>query len=501
MQDHFGEIEIPAGKLWGPATQRALENLPGYTLPSGRGSSTHTAKDSNRQSLIIDRQSPATNERFSLRFLQNLIILKKACALANRDCKILSAKNATRIANACDNLLFNPQLISENFPLSIWQSAAGTSVNMNANEVIAHIANRSKGDRINPYDHVNLSQSTNDVFPSVARMTAAQIFASETFPKLMMLDKAIIECAKEFETIIKPGRTHLQDAVPISLGDEFFGYAEIIANNLEPLSLNFTRFQQLPIGGTAVGNQVNAPDGYVPAVMAHLNGPNFSQMFDSLGLGDIGPNPVAEGTRLADTSSGTDSILKDYLRITFQPVHDYFSAQANPDLLVALSGDLKTCAIGLQKICTDLRLMNSGPNTGLAEIVLPALQDGSSMMPGKVNPIIPEMVMMMVARIIGNDSEITWATNGADFELNPLAPLIYYSALQSLELLGIAAEYFAEKCIKGIQPNVEHMADLAKHSQANITILTPEQGYEQVYQTTDNRRQMTDDRQQMAEDR
>ena len=405
--DTMGEVRVPVEALYRAQTQRAVENFPisGITL-----------------------------ER---RHIEALARIKKAAARANAELGVLDKAVADAIVAAADDVASGAH--DADFPIDIFQTGSGTSSNMNANEVIATLASRALGADVHPNDHVNASQSSNDVFPTSVHVAAAQALVGDLVPKLDHLATSLEAKSAEFAEVYKSGRTHLMDATPVTLGQEFGGYAAAIRYGIERLESCLPRVAEVPLGGTAVGTGINTPSGFPQRVIALL----------------------AEDTGLPITEA-----------------RDHFEAQSARDGLVEVSGALRTIAVSLTKICNDLRWMGSGPNTGLGEISLPDLQPGSSIMPGKVNPVVPEAVLMVCARVIGNDATVTWAGASGAFELNVQIPVMALGVLESMRLLANAADVLATKTIDGITANTERARFLAEASPSIVTPLNRVIGYE-----------------------
>jgi fumarate hydratase, class II len=359
--------------------------------------------------------------------------IKAAAARANADLGLLEPDVAERIAAAADRVAAGE--FDDQFPIDVFQTGSGTSSNTNANEVIAALA----GNGVHPNDHVNMGQSSNDVFPSAVHLAALQQLADELIPALEVLAASLERKAAEFDDVVKSGRTHLMDAVPVTLGQEFGGYAAQVRQGIARIRDTMPRLGQIPLGGTATGTGLNTHPEFAARVR------------DSLA---------------AETG----------LQIS-APV-DHFEAQAARDALVEASGALKVVAVSLTKIANDLRLMGSGPRAGLAEIFLPELQKGSSIMPGKVNPVIPEVVTQVAAQVIGNDTTITVAGMGGHFELNVYVPLMARNLLDSIELLASASRLLAEKCVNGIEANRERNEQYAESTLSAATALNPYIGYD-----------------------
>jgi fumarate hydratase class II len=323
----------------------------------------------------------------------------------------------------------------------VFQTGSGTSSNMNTNEVLATLATESLGSAVHPNDHVNASQSSNDVFPSAVHVAATGAIVRDLVPALEHLEAALTRKAQEFSEVVKSGRTHLMDATPVTLGQEFGGYAAAVRYGVERLRSSLPRVAELPLGGTAVGTGINTPPGFAAAIIDRLR--------DELGL------PLSEA-------------------------RDHFEAQGARDALVEVSGQFKTIAVGLVKIANDLRWMGSGPRAGLGEINLPDLQPGSSIMPGKVNPVIPEATVQVAAQVIGNDAAVTFAGTTGNFELNVTLPLMARNVLESIRLLANVSRLLADRCVDGITANVERCRELAESSPSIVTPLNKFIGYEEA---------------------
>ena len=406
-RDTMGEIKVPADALWRAQTQRAVENFPisGTPLESAQ--------------------------------IRALAQIKAACARANAELGILEQDMADAIVAAAEEVATGAH--DDQFPIDVFQTGSGTSSNMNTNEVLASLATRSLGREVHPNDHVNASQSSNDVFPTSIHVAATSSATNELIPALDHLATSLEAKAKEFAEVVKSGRTHLMDATPVTLGQEFGGYAAQIRRGIERVEASLPRTAEVPLGGTAVGTGINTPVGFPQRVIELL----------------------AEGTGLPVTEAV-----------------DHFEAQGARDGLVEMSGQLRTIAVSLTKICNDLRWMGSGPRTGLAEIHLPDLQPGSSIMPGKVNPVLPEATLMVAAQVIGNDATIATAGASGSFELNVMLPVIGRNLLESIRLLGNASRTLADRCIDGITADVERCREYAESSPSVVTPLNRHIGYE-----------------------
>ncbi|WP_072805575.1 class II fumarate hydratase [Rhodococcoides yunnanense] len=407
--DTMGEVRVPIDALWRAQTQRAVENFP----ISGR-----------------------PLERTQIRAMG---LLKAACAQVNKDLGLLDGALADAIISAATEIADGKH--DDQFPIDVFQTGSGTSSNMNANEVIASIA-KANGVEVHPNDHVNMSQSSNDTFPTATHVAATEAAVTSLVPALKHLHEALAAKAVEWKTVVKSGRTHLMDAVPVTLGQEFGGYARQIEAGIERVEATLPRLGELPIGGTAVGTGLNAPDGFGPKVVAELV-----------------------------KSTGIDALTA---------AKDSFEAQAARDGLVEASGALRTIAVSLTKIANDIRWMGSGPLTGLGEIALPDLQPGSSIMPGKVNPVLPEAVTQVAAQVIGNDAAVAFGGASGAFELNVYIPLMARNVLESFKLLANVSVLFADKCVSGLVANVDHLKTLAESSPSIVTPLNSAIGYEEA---------------------
>lgn len=404
--DSMGDVEVPVAALWRAQTQRAIDNFPisGQPVPP--------------------------------EVVHALGRIKEAAARANADVGSLGPEQAEAIAAAAHQVADGAH--DDQFPIDVFQTGSGTSTNMNANEVIASLAARA-GVEVHPNDHVNASQSSNDVFPSALHVAAATQAARDLRPALEHLAAALEAKAEEFADLVKSGRTHLMDATPVTLGQEFGGYAAICRLGVERLDAVLPRVCALPLGGTAVGTGINAPDGFAAAAVGHL----------------------AEATGLPFTEAA-----------------NHFEAQGGRDSLVELSGVLRTIAVGLVKVCNDLRWMGSGPTTGLAEIAIPDLQPGSSIMPGKVNPVVCEAVLQVCSQVVGNDAAVTMAGASGSFELNVQLPLIGRNVSESLRLLASSSRLLADRCVAGITAHPERLRAYAESSPSIVTPLNKHIGYE-----------------------
>lgn len=407
-RDSLGDVEIPAGALYGAQTQRAVENF------------------------------PVSGLRFPRPFLEALGLIKQAAAETNAGLGLLEPEIARAIAEAAAEVAAGAH--DAHFPLDIFQTGSGTSTNMNANEVIARLASRGLGRPVHPNDHVNMGQSSNDVIPSALHASACLTVSRELLPALAHLERTLRDRAVELDDVVKTGRTHLMDALPLRLGQEIGAWAHQIALARERLQATLPHAAELAIGGTAIGSGLNAH-------------PKF-------------------GRRVANWLAGRTGF-------PFVQARDLFAALAGQETAVELSGQLRALAAALMKITSDLRWMNSGPQAGLGEIVLPALQPGSSIMPGKVNPVIPEAVAMVCAQVMGNDLAVAIGGQSGSFQLNVMLPLIAHNLLQSIALLSRAARLLADKAIRGFEVRASRVTDLLERNPILVTALNRAIGYEQ----------------------
>jgi fumarate hydratase class II len=405
--DTMGDVQVPADALYGAQTQRAVENF------------------------------PISGTRLERGHIEALARIKKAAARANTELGVLDRDVADAIVSAADEVATGAH--DAQFPVDIFQTGSGTSSNMNMNEVLAALATTRLGRPVHPNDDVNASQSSNDVFPTSVHLAATAGVVRDLVPALKHLAASLEAQAQGLAGVVKAGRTHLMDATPVTLGQEFGGYAAAIRHGVERLVAALPRVAEVPLGGTAVGTGINTQAGFPRRVIALL--------VEDTGL------PLTEA-------------------------RNHFEAQAARDGLVELSGVLRTIAVSLTKICNDLRWMGSGPNTGLAEIRLPDLQPGSSIMPGKVNPVVPEAVLMVAARVIGNDATVAWAGASGAFELNVQIPVMALGVLESIRLLASASRLLADRTIDGIEANEARARAYAESSPSIVTPLNPVIGYE-----------------------
>ena len=404
--DSMGEVQVPADALWRAQTQRAVENF------------------------------PISGSRLEADHVQALALVKAAAARVNGRMGVLEQDVADAVAEAALQVAGGRH--ADAFPVDVFQTGSGTSSNMNMNEVLATLASRA-GVTAHPNDHVNASQSSNDVFPTSIHVAAVRAAQEQLLPALQHLAEALERKAEEYADAVKAGRTHLMDATPVMLGQELGGHAAIVRLGVERVRSALPRAAALPLGGTAVGTGINTPVGFSAAVIEEL----------------------AEITGLP-----------------FTEAEDHFEAQGGRDALVELSGQLRTYAVGLTKICNDLRWMGSGPRTGLAEINLPDLQPGSSIMPGKVNPVVPEATLMVCAQVLGNDLTVTTAGASGTFELNVMLPVMARNLLESIRLLATSSRVLADRCVVGITANLERMQRYAESSPSVVTPLNRYLGYE-----------------------
>jgi fumarate hydratase class II len=379
---------------------------------------------------------PISGTPLERRMIEALALVKGAAARANRELEILPQEQASAIADAAAEVAAGDH--DEHFPIDVFQTGSGTSSNMNTNEVIASLATRA-GVELHPNDHVNASQSSNDTFPTAIHVAVTRAVVGDLLPAIDVLGSSLEAKAGEFAGLVKSGRTHLMDATPVMLGQELGGYAATVRYAAERLESVLPRVRELPLGGTAVGTGINTPPGFAQSAIGALN---------------------------------------ELTGETFTEARNHFEAQGTRDSLVELSGVLRTLAVGLTKICNDLRWMSSGPTTGLAEIHLPDLQPGSSIMPGKVNPVLPEATLMVCAQVIGNDTAVTVAGASGSFELNVAMPVMARNLLESVRILSTSMTLLAERCVDGITADAERMRRYAASSPSVVTPLNKYVGYE-----------------------
>ena len=414
-KDSMGEVEVPNGKYYGAQTQRSINNF------------------------------KIGGERFQREFIRAYGIVKKAAAKVNASAGKLDKKIANAILEASDEVINGD--LDKHFPLVIWQTGSGTQSNMNFNEVISNRAIEMMGgeigtkDPVHPNDHVNMSQSTNDTFPTAINIAVVQLAIGELIPKLEKLEKIFEKKSKEFDSIIKLGRTHLQDATPLSLGQEFSGYSSALRHGIKRIKNSLESCYELAIGGTAVGTGINSFEGYAEAVAKEIS---------------------------------------SITRLPFKTAENKFEALGGQDCIVELSGALKTVAGSLFKISNDIRWLASGPRSGIGEIVIPSNEPGSSIMPGKVNPTQCEAMAMVCSQIMGNDTTITVAGASGNFELNVYRPVLAYNIIQSIRILSDATSSFRKNCVEGIKPNKERINSNLYNSLMLVTALNSHIGYDKA---------------------
>ena len=406
-KDSMGEFQVPINAKYGASTARAVENF------------------------------PISNLRFSRSFIKALGEIKKACAKVNQNNKLLDKNFADSIIDAAQQVIDGDH--DKDFVVDIFQTGSGTSTNMNANEIISKIASESLSENIHPNDHVNMSQSSNDVIPTATNVAAVTEIVQNLIPAVESLIQSLEDKSKKWEKVYKNGRTHLMDATPVSLGQEFRGYSALLSERLEDIKLSLVNASKLAIGGTAVGTGINAPDNFGKDVAKEIS--------KSLG-------------------------------INFVEVENHFTRQGSREEVVHLSGCLKAFAVSMFKIANDIRWMGSGPVSGLNELIIPALQPGSSIMPGKVNPVIPEMVMQVSAQVIGNDNTITFSSSNGNFELNTMLPVMAHNLLESIELLTTSTDVFEKKLINDLEANTEKLDENIQKNSILVTALVPVIGYD-----------------------
>ena len=414
-KDSMGQIEVPDDRYYGAQTQRSLQNF------------------------------KIGGEKFQRELIRAYAILKKAAAVSNESAGKLDSNISQAIIQAADEVIEGK--LDEHFPLVVWQTGSGTQSNMNFNEVIANRAIEILGgqlgskDPVHPNDHVNMSQSTNDTFPTAINIAAAEMVFNQLIPSLKKLLKSLAQKSKDFDSIVKLGRTHLQDATPLSLGQEFSGYASAINHNIERLESSLDQCYELAMGGTAVGTGINSYEGFAESVAEN----------------------IASITGLP-----------------FKSASNKFEAVATQDSIVELSGSLKTLSASLFKIANDIRWLASGPRSGIGEIIIPSNEPGSSIMPGKVNPTQCEAMTMVCTQVMGNDLTISIAGASGNFELNVFRPVIAYNIIQSIRLLNDACDSFRKNCIDGITPNKDRIKSNLYDSLMLVTALNPHIGYDKA---------------------
>ncbi len=408
----MGEVEVPIDAHYGASTQRAVDNF------------------------------PISGERFSRGFIRALGLVKGSAATVASRLGFIEAEIGGAIRKAADEVMDGA--LDDQFVLDIFQTGSGTSTNTNANEVVASRATELLGEergsgRIHPNDHVNFGQSSNDVIPTAIHVAAVEGIRSDLIPALQALAASLRTKADEFADVVKSGRTHLMDATPVTLGQEFDGWATQVDKGAERLAKILPELEELALGGTAVGTGINAPEGFAPAVI---------------------------------------EMISERTGYPFREAVNHFEAQGSKDAVVMASGVLKTIAVSLFKIANDIRFLGSGPTSGIGELRIPDLQPGSSIMPGKVNPVMSEMVMMVAARVVGNDLTVSWAGANGNFELNVMMPVLAHDLLASIDLLSNATGAFRAKCVDGIEANEERARELLERNAIIVTALNPHIGYD-----------------------
>ena len=416
-KDTMGDIKVPADKYWGAQTQRSKQNF------------------------------KIGGQKMPIEIIQAFAVLKKAAALTNHECGVLEKETADVIAEVCDEIVAGK--LDDHFPLVVWQTGSGTQSNMNVNEVISNRAIEILGgdigskDPVHPNDHVNKSQSSNDTFPTAMHIAAYKLIVDTTLPNLKILQEELADKAKSFMPLVKIGRTHLMDATPLTLGQEFSGYASQLEHGIRAIENTLPHLSELALGGTAVGTGINTPPGF--------------------------PEKVAE-------------IIAKLTRLPFVTAENIFESLAAHDAIVETSGALKTVACSLMKIANDIRLLGSGPRCGIGEIMLPENEPGSSIMPGKVNPTQAEAMTMVCAQVIGCDAAINIGGMTGHFELNVFKPVMIYNLLLAARLLGDASKSFTDNCVSGIQPNTSIIQQHLENSLMLVTALNTHIGYDKAAQ-------------------
>jgi fumarate hydratase, class II len=405
--DSMGEVRVPVDARYAAQTQRAVENFPISGLRIERG------------------------------LISALAAVKGAAARSNAKLKVIDKKVADAIASVAAEVVAGDW--DEHFPVDVFQTGSGTSSNMNMNEVLANLASERLGDKVHPNDHVNASQSSNDVFPSAMHVAVAREIQDDLVPALNHLAKSLRKKQRKFKSVVKSGRTHLMDATPVTLGQEFGGYAAQVEQGVERLESCLPRVGELPLGGTAVGTGINAPKTFARNAI---------------------------------------KILAEETGLPLSEARDHFAAQGARDALVEASGQMRAVAVVLVKIANDLRWLGSGPRTGLSEIFIPDLQPGSSIMPGKVNPVIPEAVCQVGAQVIGNDAAVAFGGSQGNLELNVMMPMMAHNLLESISIMAAASATFAERCVDGIEANRDRVRELLERNAIVVTALNPHIGYD-----------------------
>lgn len=403
----MGEVQVPADALYGASTQRAVDNF------------------------------PISHHRFSRRFIWALGLQKGSSATVAGEMSFRSTEIASAIRAAADRVM--DAEFDEQFVLDIFQTGSGTSTNTNANEVIATIASEGVESGVHPNDDVNFGQSSNDVIPTVIHIAAVAAIREDLLPAVVHLAESLGVKATEFADVVKSGRTHLMDATPVTLGQEFDGYASQVHKGAERIEGTISELEELALGGTAVGTGINAPDGFAAAAIA---------------------------------------LMADRTGYELREAKDHFEAQGAKDAVVMTSGALRTLAVSLFKIANDIRFLGSGPTSGISEIRIPALQPGSSIMPGKVNPVMSEMMMQVAVQVVGNDTAVAWGGANGNFELNVMMPMMAHNLLESITLLTNACDTFRARCVEGIEANEEHSRELVERNAIIVTALNPHIGYD-----------------------
>ncbi len=407
-KDSMGEVKVPVDALYGASTQRAVDNF------------------------------PISKHRFSRRFIWALGLQKGSSASVAAAMGFKDEKTSGAIRESADEVMTGD--LDDQFVLDIFQTGSGTSTNTNANEVIAARANQIlPAGSIHPNDDVNFGQSSNDVIPTAIHVSAVAAIREDLLPALGGLARSLERKSEEFSDVVKSGRTHLMDATPVTLGQEFGGYAEQVRKSTERVERVLPELEELALGGTAVGTGINAPEGFATAVI---------------------------------------SLMAERSGYPFREADDHFEAQGSKDAVVSASGALRTAAVALFKIANDIRLLGSGPTSGISELRIPALQPGSSIMPGKVNPVMSEMMMQVVAQVIGNDAAVVWSGANGNFELNVMMPVMAHNLLESTELLSNACNVFAQRCVDGLEANEARAQELVERNAIIVTALNPHIGYD-----------------------
>ncbi len=407
-KDSMGEVKVPADALYGASTQRAVDNF------------------------------PISKHRFSRRFIWALGLQKGSSASVASEMGFRDEKLAKAVRQAADEVMAGE--LDDQFVLDIFQTGSGTSTNTNANEVIAARASQILGNgSVHPNDDVNFGQSSNDVIPTAIHVSAVAAIREDLLPALLGLATSLERKAEEFSGVVKSGRTHLMDATPVTLGQEFGGYAEQVRKSRDRVERVLPELEELALGGTAVGTGINAPDGFAGAVI---------------------------------------SLMSERSGYPFREADDHFEAQGSKDAVVNASGALRTTAVALFKIANDIRFLGSGPTSGISELKIPALQPGSSIMPGKVNPVMSEMMMQVVAQVIGNDASVVWSGANGNFELNVMMPVMAHNLLESIEILASACNTFAKRCVDGLEANEGRARQLVERNAIIVTALNPHIGYD-----------------------